>query len=119
MKTFSASISGQLQRADFVSGLILSPQMGTRALINSWHGEAAPSRQCCCGIAGVGLCSAPGRYYERSWQMVLKGCESSYTKLSLSSLPVRSTEWEGTGGEIKLSLTEGGMCTMGPVDRVG
>lgn len=40
--------------------------------------------------------------------MVLKGCESSYTKLSLASLPVRSTEWEGTGGEIKLSLTEVG-----------
>ncbi|CAB1446765.1 unnamed protein product [Pleuronectes platessa] len=39
---------------------------------NSWHGEADPSRQCCCGMAGVTACPAPGRCPARSWQMVLK-----------------------------------------------
>ena len=39
---------------------------------NSWHSEADPSRQCCCGIAGVTACPAPGCCPARSWQMVLK-----------------------------------------------
>ncbi|KAG7245373.1 hypothetical protein INR49_010823 [Caranx melampygus] len=43
--------------------------------INSWHSEADPSRQCCCGIAGVRAFPAPGWCPGGSWQMVLTlGC---------------------------------------------
>lgn len=52
--------------------------MGEGLMINSWHSEADPSRQCCCGIAGVRACPAPGWCPEGSWQMVLTpGRESS------------------------------------------
>lgn len=44
-------------------------------MINSWHSKADPSRQCCCAIAGVRTCPAPGWCPEGSWQMVLTlGC---------------------------------------------
>lgn len=80
----------------------------TRTLINSWHGEAGPSGQCCCGIAGVRLHPAPGWCPERSWQMVLKGCESSYTWQTLASLPVRTQSGRAPAGEdIKLCLKRG------------
>lgn len=41
--------------------------------INSWHSQADPSRQCCCGIAEVRVYPAPGCCPEGSWQMALCG----------------------------------------------